>query len=109
MALKLSTFRAFAQNLLFFPENNANLRLIRANAQKERSMAMSISKDINVVVRARRKELGLTQSQLAELAGVSSRFVFDLEAGKQTVALDRVLLVLKVLGLKLNLRVSSDA
>jgi y4mF family transcriptional regulator len=72
-------------------------------------MAMSISKDINVVVRARRKELGLTQSQLAELAGVSSRFVFDLEAGKQTVSLDRVLLVLKVLGLKLNLRVSSDA
>lgn len=70
---------------------------------------MSISKDINVVVRARRKELGLTQSQLAELAGVSSRFVFDLEAGKQTVSLDRVLLVLKVLGLKLNLRVSSDA
>jgi len=72
-------------------------------------MAMSISKDINVVVRARRKELGLTQSQLAELAGVSSRFVFDLEAGKQTVSLDRVLLVLKVLGLKLNLQVSSDA
>lgn len=70
---------------------------------------MSMSKAINAVVRARRKELGLTQAQLAELAGVSPRFVFDLEAGKPTVSLDRLLVVLKALGLKMNLAVSRDA
>jgi HTH-type transcriptional regulator / antitoxin HipB len=70
---------------------------------------LSTEKEIKTVVRARRKELGLTQAQLAELSRVSPRFIFDLEAGKPTVSLDRVLLVLKVLGLKLDLRVSSDA
>lgn len=70
---------------------------------------MSDSRDINKIVRARRKDLGLTQAQLAALAGVSARFVFDLEAGKPTIALDRLLAVLRVLGLKIDLKVATDA
>lgn len=58
------------------------------------------------VVRARRKELSLTQSELAALAGVSPRFVFDLENEKPTVALDRVREVLKALGLVMSLQVA---
>jgi len=53
------------------------------------------------VVRARRAELGLRQDELADLAGVSTRFVHSLEAGKPTVQLDRVTAVLEVLGLEL--------
>ena len=53
------------------------------------------------VVRARRAELGLRQDELADLAGVSTRFVHSLEAGKPTVQLDRVVDVLEVLGLEL--------
>lgn len=54
------------------------------------------------VVRARRAELGLRQEDVADLAGVSTRFVHMLEAGKPTVRLDRVAAVLDVLGLQLR-------
>lgn len=58
------------------------------------------------LVRARRKELSLTQSELADLAGVSLRFVFDLENEKPTVALDRVRAVTKALGLVMIMQVA---
>lgn len=51
----------------------------------------------------RRRELGLRQVDLAELAGVSERFVRLLESGKPSVRLDKVDPVLKVLGLRLEL------
>jgi y4mF family transcriptional regulator len=54
-------------------------------------------------VRARREALGLRQSELADLAGCSVRFVHTLEVGKDTVRLDKVLDVLEVLGLSLEL------
>jgi HTH-type transcriptional regulator / antitoxin HipB len=54
-------------------------------------------------VRARRESLGLRQAELAHLAGCSSRFVHTLEAGKETLRLDKVLDVLEVLGLDLRL------
>lgn len=54
---------------------------------------------------ARRKDLRLRQRDLAELAGVSERFVRELEAGKPSVRLDAVGKVLAALGLELVLRV----
>ncbi len=51
---------------------------------------------------ARREELSLRQDELAELAGVGPRFVSDLETGKDTVRLDKVLAVLGALGLHLQ-------
>jgi y4mF family transcriptional regulator len=53
-------------------------------------------------VRARRKTLGLTQTELADLAGTSVRFVHTLENAKGTVRLDKVLDVLSVVGLELH-------
>jgi HTH-type transcriptional regulator/antitoxin HipB len=53
------------------------------------------------VAAARRQELGLTQIELAELAGVSARFVHNLEAGHAEVGLERLLAVLQTLGLHL--------
>lgn len=52
--------------------------------------------------RERREALGLTQTELAELAGCSTRFVHTLEAGKATLRLDKTLDVLDVLGLSLQ-------
>jgi HTH-type transcriptional regulator / antitoxin HipB len=54
-------------------------------------------------VRARRAQLKLRQEELADLAGVSERFVYALENGKQTVQLDKVLAVLNALGLHLEI------
>lgn len=59
-------------------------------------------------VRARRVELRLRQEELADLAGVSERFVYALENGKQTVQLDKVLAVLNALGLHLEIHRGAD-
>jgi y4mF family transcriptional regulator len=53
-------------------------------------------------VRARRGALGLRQDELADLSGVSVRFVRALEHGKPTVRLDKVAAVLDALGLELR-------
>jgi len=57
---------------------------------------------VGAVVRARRRDLGLTQEAIAELAGCSGRFVRAVEAGKGTVRLDRLTAVLEALGLTLR-------
>ena len=54
-------------------------------------------------VRTRRRHLKLRQDDLADLAGVSERFVYALEAGKRSVQLDKVVAVLWALGLHLEL------
>lgn len=56
------------------------------------------------VVRDRRRSLGLRQEELADLAGVSERFVFAVETGKETVRLDKLVALLNALGLHLELR-----
>ena len=48
--------------------------------------------------RTARKQLGLTQPQLALAAGVGVRFIVELEAGKPTLRLENVLRVLHALG-----------
>ncbi|MFP4517689.1 MAG: helix-turn-helix transcriptional regulator [Desulfovibrionales bacterium] len=58
-------------------------------------------KDLGVMVRAKRKQDGLTQSDVAAFSGVGIRFVSELERGKPTVRMDRILEVLNGLGLEL--------
>ena len=55
-------------------------------------------------MRARRVRLGLRQEELAELAGCSTRFVHTVEAGKESVRLDKLLDLFQVLGLGLVVR-----
>ncbi len=52
-------------------------------------------------VRYKRKKDGLTQQDLAAIAGVGVRFVSELENGKPSVQLNTVLAVLAALGLQL--------
>ena len=58
---------------------------------------------IGDIVRAHRHAAGLNQAALAGLAGTGTRFISDLERGKPNVALDKLLAVLAVLGLKLQI------
>ena len=62
----------------------------------------SRSGSLGGAARARRKQLGLTQVEAAELAGVATRTVHAVEAGKTTVRLDALLAVLGALGLQLR-------
>jgi len=53
-------------------------------------------------IKERRKQLELTQPELAERAGVGLRFIRELEQGKQTVRLDKVSQVLYFFGCQLG-------
>jgi HTH-type transcriptional regulator/antitoxin HipB len=53
-------------------------------------------------IRAERKRQGLTQQRLADVAGVSPRFLIELEHGRPTVGLGLTLRVLATLGVDLE-------
>lgn len=60
--------------------------------------------EIGYAIKDRRAELGLTQEQLAEAAGVSSRCLWSLELGRNPgVRLDKLTAVLDALGLGLSI------
>ena len=58
---------------------------------------------LSQVIRQHRKIAGLSQLQLAELAGVGKTVVFDLEKGKETVQLDTLRKILNALNIKVEL------
>lgn len=58
--------------------------------------------DIGSFVRKIRREGGLSQSQLAEKAGVGLNFVYQMEKNKPTVQLDCARLVLNALGFEIS-------
>ena len=62
------------------------------------------AKDIGQCVRHQRKAQGATQADFASLCGVGTRFISDLENGKSTMELGKVLKVLKCLGLEISIR-----
>lgn len=57
-----------------------------------------MTENIAIFIKEKRKQLKLTQPELAERAGVGLRFVRELEQGKQTVRLDKVNQVLNLFG-----------
>jgi len=61
------------------------------------------SSEIGAAIRTERRQQGLTQTELADLCGVSLSFVSNLENGKPTAELAKVLTVLTTLGLDLFL------
>lgn len=63
---------------------------------------LSVS-DIGKVIRAKRKKDGLTQADAAALCGVGTRFLGELERGKPTTQIGKVLRMLQGLGLELQI------
>lgn len=61
------------------------------------------SKHIGAAVKATRKRLGVTQRDLAMTSGTGLRFISDLEQGKPTCQLGKVLSLLHTLGITLEL------
>ena len=57
--------------------------------------------DISAAIKNRRKSLNLTQAECAAFCGVGLRFFSELENGKQSLHLGKVLQVLQTLGLKI--------
>ena len=61
--------------------------------------------DFGRVLRARRKELGYTQKTLSEFTGFSVSFLSDMENGKPTTEIGKVLYLAGMLGLDICLEV----
>ena len=66
-------------------------------------MDVASIKNISDGIRNRRKSLNLTQADCAAFCGVGIRFLSDLENGKESLHLGKVLQVMKMLGLKLHI------
>jgi y4mF family transcriptional regulator len=64
--------------------------------------AVHSSAELGELVRAMRRSQGLLQTDLAGLSGRGNRFVVDLERGKPTLQLQKVLDVLDLLGLEVQ-------
>ena len=62
------------------------------------------STELGAVVSARRKRLALKQLDIAGLGNTGNRFIVDLENGKPTVQLQKVLDIMDLLGLELVVR-----
>jgi y4mF family transcriptional regulator len=60
------------------------------------------------LVRDRRKTLGYTQAEVAGLCGTGTRFISDLENGKERVEFGKALAVLQALGLDLLLKARGE-
>ena len=59
--------------------------------------------DLGNVVRYHRKRAGLTQLELAVLAGIGKATVFDIEKGKATVQLSSLERALRALNIRIRL------
>lgn len=60
------------------------------------------------VIRDARRALGLTQPDLALSAGVGVRFLVDIEKGKPTAQIGKVMQVLAALGIEIELSVPDN-
>ena len=58
---------------------------------------------IGKLIRETRKELGVTQKDLALTSGTGMRFIIDLEKGKETCEIGKALAILNTLGIKITL------
>lgn len=61
------------------------------------------STSLGLIVRRERKAQNLKQAELAAVSGVGVRFIVDLEAGKPTLQLGKVLQVITTLGCEVQI------
>ncbi len=61
------------------------------------------SQEIAEIIRMHRKAARLSRVRLAEMAGVGKTVIYDIEKGKESVRLDTLHKILKVLNIKIVL------
>lgn len=63
---------------------------------------MKSNQVLTAYLKTKRKQLHLTQPQLAEKAGVGLRFIREMEQGKASLRMDKVNQVLQLFGMMLG-------
>jgi len=64
--------------------------------------------ELGMYIRQERKQQGLTQEQLAAHCGTGIRFIRELEQGKETCQIGKVLHVIKMLGINILVAKRND-
>ena len=65
---------------------------------------MEQAQELAQIIRIHRKAAKLSRVQLAELAGVGKTVIYDIEKGKESVQLNTLRKILKVLNIKIILK-----
>ncbi len=65
-------------------------------------MKIKNTEQLGTTVRTRRKQLKVTQKELAMTCGIGLRFIVDLEKGKPTCQIGKTIQVLQALGLSIE-------
>jgi y4mF family transcriptional regulator len=69
---------------------------------------MMLVEEVGQTIRKRRKELGITQPHLAELANISTNTLYKLERGQGNPSLDVLNKLAEVLGMQLSLHIKTN-
>ena len=77
---------------------------MKSNSQEPLQNSVKDPAEIGRFVHEARKRAGLRQAQAAALCGVGTRFLSDLENGKPTLHLGKVLQVLRGFGLRVIIK-----
>jgi y4mF family transcriptional regulator len=88
-----------------FRENFLEIDLLSAYISRSGKVMLMLNvATIGQIIRDERKELGLRQDELAAASGVGLRFLVELERGKSTVQMGKVLDVISALGCELQIK-----
>lgn len=71
---------------------------------EERPFRLYGAASIGPAIRDYRQKAGLTQQQLADMAGLHRSYISELEQGKQTEQVRRILHLFKLLGVRATLQ-----
>ena len=66
-------------------------------------MSICSPEQLGATIRAERKRLRVTQKDLAMASGTGLRFIVDLEKGKPTCQIGKIIQVLRALGAKIRI------
>ena len=67
-------------------------------------MNITTVSDLGARIRERRRQLGYTQAFLAEYSSLSVSFISDIERGKPTCEIGKILYLVNLLGMDLEIR-----
>lgn len=76
--------------------------------KKSRSPETLVLQKLGGALKNHRKKMGLSQTEIADLAGVSLNFVSQIESGKPTARIGWVIRLLTAMGLQLKLEFGSE-
>ena len=65
-------------------------------------MKISDSDSLGYLIKRRRKELGFTQAYISEFTGLSASFISNVENGKKSTEIGKVIMLMNILGLDID-------